>query len=147
MPAEQRRVGRPPRSVFSRLADKVLFMPDGCISFIGGLDRQGYGEVNAGPGRSKFAHRIAYEAIRGPVPAGLDLDHLCRNRRCVNPFHLEAVTHRLNVLRGVGPSALHAKKTHCKSGHPLSGANLYIYCGHRMCRTCRAFRESVRTQG
>ena len=103
--------------------------------------RGGYGQISAG-GRSRkilSAHRVAYEMLVGPIPEGLDLDHLCRVTLCVNPKHLEPVTHRENLLRGESPSAKHARKTECLRGHPLSGANLYTNPrGHRSCKICRS---------
>ena len=103
--------------------------------------RTGYGSIRvAGRGsRMALAHRVSYELHVGPIPEGLHLDHLCRNRGCVNPEHLEPVTCRENILRGVGFAATNAVKTHCPAGHPLDGANLYV-CprGTRKCRACRA---------
>lgn len=85
-------------------------------------------------------HRITYTLIVGPITDGLDMDHLCRNRRCVNPDHLEPVTPRINNLRAPnGVSALNAVKTHCDSGHPFDADNTYVTPnGKRSCRTCRA---------
>ena len=82
-----------------------------------------------------YAHRVAYEIIKGKIPDGLDLDHLCRNKVCVNPDHLEAVTRRENLMRGNTIIAKEVKQTHCKRGHPLSGNNLYFY-GFRRCKKC-----------
>jgi hypothetical protein len=83
------------------------------------------------------AHRLVYEELVGPIPEGMELDHLCRNTSCVNPAHLEPVPHRVNVLRGVGPTAENAVKTECVNGHPLTGRNLCIRKeGGRKCRTC-----------
>lgn len=107
--------------------------------------RASYGQINVG-GRPMLAHRVAWELERGPVPAGMQLDHLCRNRACVNPAHLEPVTLRVNVLRGVGPTAVNAAKTECKRGHTLDDA--YVYKGMRFCRTCQLAKQRLlRTEG
>lgn len=102
--------------------------------------------------RQRPTHCIVYERLVGRVPNGLELDHLCRVRNCVNPSHLEPITHRENVLRGKTIAAARAAQTHCVNGHPLSGENLFRqHSGGRRCRTCNAnskrrwekrFRES-----
>jgi hypothetical protein len=92
------------------------------------------------------AHKFSYEFYVGPVPEGLQLDHLCRVRACVNPLHLEPVTCRENLLRGAGRTAINAARTHCPYGHPYSGDNLYLKPnGNRECRTCNARRRAERT--
>ncbi len=89
-----------------------------------------------------LAHRIAYEALVGNVPQELQLDHLCRNRACCNPSHLEAVTCRENLLRGETLNAAMARKTHCLNGHPFSGSNLIRnILGRRVCRACTLVRK------
>lgn len=96
----------------------------------------------ASPGSAfRYAHRWAYERDRGPIPDGLELDHLCRNPICVNPAHLEPVTSRENNLRGLSPAAIHARKTHCPQGHAYSGVNKR---GERVCRTCNTEQKRAR---
>lgn len=111
-----------------------------CWEWVAGKDH-GYGIIQAG-GRARKAHRLAYEMLVGPIPAGLILDHLCRNRSCVNPAHLEVVTNRENVLRGVGPTAANAAKTHCVRGHAFTPENTIRRRGtQRDCRACKNLWE------
>ena len=117
-----------------------------------------YGEA-WNPEKSKWvsAHRYLYEAAKGPIPPGLTIDHLCRTTLCINPEHLEAVTLRMNVLRGVGPTAVNAKKRECPMGHVYNSENTRIgRKGYRECRPCeraKAYRrywanpELARQQG
>jgi hypothetical protein len=106
----------------------------------------GYGRFYA-DGRISLAHRVSYALSIGQIPDGLTLDHLCRNRGCVNPCHLDAVTNRVNCMRGESFSALNARKTHCKHGHEFTEKNTYrMPNGNRACKACRAIvklRKSV----
>lgn len=89
-----------------------------------------------------LAHRVAYEQMYGPIPDGLVIDHLCRVGLCVNPFHLEAVTDEVNILRGNGAGARNARKTHCPRQHELAGDNLINRSnGRRECRRCNRERQ------
>lgn len=117
---------------------------DDCWVWKGATTVKEYGRLRVG-GRKKLAYQYAYELVCGPVPDGLELDHLCRNRACCNPFHLEPTTHQENVLRGVaGLTNNHqTKKTHCPSGHPYSDTNTRKQDGQRRCIVCR--REQGRS--
>ena len=114
-----------------------------CWPWTGRIADNGYGKLRTyGKSRSEViergAHRLVYQEFVGPIPEGLQLDHLCRNRECVNPAHLEVVTQRDNILRGSSPSAINARKTQCKRGHSLDP--------DRACRICQRIRYRARTQ-
>jgi len=94
----------------------------------------GYGRATF-EDRTQNAHRVAYVLAHGPIAAGLHVDHLCRNRLCCNPAHLEAVTVRENLYRSPTMIA-RVSKTHCPRGHPYSGNNLRVYASGRQCRAC-----------
>ena len=104
----------------------------------------GYGKISFEK-RDQSVHRIAYRLCVGPIPSGFQIDHLCRNRACWRPSHLEAVTQRENLRRGHGPSGVNARKTECPHGHPYDEANTYFYAdGSRHCRTCNRERARER---
>lgn len=107
---------------------------DRCWRWVGTI-RNGYG-IAVIDGRNYRAHRIAFTLMRGPIPDGLTLDHLCRVRSCCNPDHLEAVTLSTNVLRGMSPTAQHARKTHCPKGHEYTAGNTRHRRGRRECLVC-----------
>lgn len=108
-----------------------------CWAWLGAKTDRGYGHLNI-EGRNAGPHRFAYEFCIGPIPEGLVLDHLCRNRSCVEPFHIEPVTQQQNILRGTGRSACAARATHCAKGHPYDEVNTYWRrSGGRACRICR----------
>lgn len=122
---------------------------DGCWTWTGAhYKNSGYAMFAMrdldGKWRPTVGHRVAYQIHRGPIPDGLQLDHLCRNRGCVNPDHLEAVEQRVNIARGVGQSVLNAAKTHCPKGHEFTPENTYVRPTgkhrSRECRTCMAAR-------
>lgn len=130
---------RPSRSARSmsfkeRLLSRVAFGSyNECWEWQGGRCSSGrYGGISDG-GKPRAAHRAMYELFVGPIPEGLVVDHLCGNKLCVNPAHLEAVTDQENILRGNGVAAANARKTHCIKGHPFDGFD----GRQRICRTCR----------
>lgn len=115
-----------------------------CWHWGASLDGKGYGQVYSGTGRPDKrmlrAHRVAYELQVGSVPDGLDLDHKCGRRSCVNPDHLEPVTRAENLRRSsLVLATINAAKTHCKRGHPFNEGNTYVDAeGRRSCKKCRA---------
>ena len=110
----------------------------GCWLWTASLDGYGYGQFGKSKGVVLKAYRLSYELLVGPVPDGLEIDHLCRVRACLNPDHLEAVTHRENMRRAA------LLRTHCPSGHQYSGDNLYVNRGSRFCRRCHVLSERAR---
>lgn len=138
----------------------------GCWEWIGGKRRRGYGRYGSGADQ-RAAHRVAYEALVATIPPGLQLDHLCRVPHCVNPAHLEPVTHQENARRGLiartipeeraRSQALQAHydnepprvpanslKTHCPQGHEYAGDNLYTSPrGGRVCRRCHSTQNAI----
>lgn len=128
-----------------RFFQYVEFLPSGCWRWTGATVTDGYGSFHVGSGhRNQMAHRWLFVVVNGAPAECKELDHLCRVRNCVNPDHLEVVTTRINILRGEAPTALNARKTHCKRGHPLEGDNLYVPPGGKVrpwrgCRQC--YRE------
>lgn len=119
------------------------FAPDSdCWEWQGNLNPKGYGKT----GRGAYAHRWFWEYAVGSIPSGMTIDHLCKNKRCVNPDHLEVVTRAENTLRGDSPASLNKRKTHCPKGHALSGENLYRWKNRRQCKTCRDERNRLYTE-
>jgi hypothetical protein len=132
-----------------RFWNKVYVAPSGCWMWIGAVAGKGfYGTLvqpDTRPKKAIRAHRLSYETFVGPIAVGLEIDHLCRTHRCVNPLHLQAVTRRENKLRGISPVAMHARQLICQNGHPFSPENTYInpkQPNRRACRKCGCARDA-----
>lgn len=130
-------------TILARFMAKVAEDPESdCLLWIGARTSGGYGHMRV-DGKTIGAHRLAYEHWIGPIPDGMEIDHVrsrgCRSRACVRPEHLEAVTRRENLVRGDTIPARNAAKVRCDAGHPLSEANTYVRKDRpgRQCRTCR----------
>ena len=134
-----------------RFFEKCWYDPStGCIEWMATHDRHNYGRFCIGNGRMGQAARVAYEMARGPIPAVLHIDHLCRNHPCVNPEHLEAVMPRENTRRGTSPTAIARRTNRCMRGHDLDGANAHVrpLTGYRRCRPCHnAWARRSREKG
>lgn len=123
---------------------------DGCWFWRGSEDGHGYGTFGVN-GKTVKAHRFAYMVLIGPIPEGLELDHVkargCTSRLCVNPAHLEPVTRTVNMRRGSSPAAIRAASSHCKHGHKFTPENTVFWGDNRRCRTCERQRQIGRRRG
>lgn len=129
---------------------RELCVPDGdCWLWLRNSSHK-YGVITlGGKNRKAYIHRWTYKLANGPIPDGLEIDHLCRKKRCCNPAHLEAVTGKENNMRSNSLSARNARKTHCRAGHELVPENLTsrsIKRGERECRICAAARKRSEEQ-
>ena len=119
-------------SVQERFEQKIKVDPiSGCHVWTGYKDKKGYSFFRVSTSLTMRGHKFSFLQAKGEIPKGLEIDHLCRNRGCVNPDHLEAVTHRVNVERGFGVGVINAAKMHCPIGHELTGDK-----GKRRCKIC-----------
>lgn len=126
------------KTIDQRFDEKWVDSLVGCHIWIAARDRDRYGYFAVGRGKLKRAHRWSYERAFGPIPEGLQIDHLCRVRQCVNPEHLEPVTPKENTMRGETPAAKNAAKTHCYRRHPFDATNTENFKGERICKICKA---------
>lgn len=116
--------------------DRRINKTAGCWDWTGSMYGNGYGRLRCASRQGELAHRVAYEMWVGPLVEGLTIDHLCRNKRCVNPAHLEQVTITENVRRS-SRSQSQMSRTHCPQGHEYTASNTLTYRGMRQCIACR----------
>ena len=138
-------------ALLDQIMERIEVDGNGCWVWQLALNRTGYGIMKRSRwNRSKLVHRVAYEEAVGVIPDGLVIDHLCRNRACCNPSHLEPVTQEVNIARGIDGLAVANQKrrsmTHCKRGHEFTPENTYVFPsnGQRRCRTCFNARQNAR---
>ena len=147
--------------VTTPIRDRLLVgteqLQNGCWQWKGALDKSGYGHISI-PGasrsnRKKLAHRVSYQTFVGPIPDGNPIDHLCQNRGCINPTHLEPVSQKLNnqrsITKGHSIVNVHHAKTHCPHGHAYDLLNTYFFKNKegytlRMCRNCNRLKQQKR---
>jgi hypothetical protein len=149
-----RRKLAPSKEIKDRLLKRVTQSESGCWIWGGPVTNSGYGTLpitRGGKRVNRLAHRLSYEIFRGPIPEGLQIDHLCRERICINPEHLEPVTARENILRSpIAIAARWAARTHCEVGHEFTPENTRVRVRRgrpsRICATCRRNRDRARRE-
>jgi len=129
-------------TTIERFLTKINIVESGCWEWTAFKNKKGYGMFHL-VSKTPLSHRFIYEYYYGQICPDLTIDHVCRNRACVNPIHLEQVTMQINNLRGNSMSGINMRKTQCKRGHSLSGINLIIENMQRRCRTCTNTRKRI----
>jgi hypothetical protein len=131
------------KTVIQRLADRATVTAAGCFVWTGAIRPDGYGAITV-DGKTRLVHRAALAELSIDVPSGYVVDHLCRNRACFNPDHLEPVTRSENTRRGNSPWAVNARKTHCHRGHEFTPENTGSQLSGRFCIACRRALDAIR---
>src|SRR5690348_14749328 len=124
----------------ARFWNRIQVTESDCWVWMGAKSKAGYGQLWS-DGKVAYLHRLTFEFYVGPIPEGLTIDHLCRNRACCNPAHLEAVPLRENIRRSDSATANNARKTHCVNGHLFDEVNTQFTSKGRRCRACHRERQ------
>ena len=133
-------IGQDIKSIMRRFNQGYIIAKNGCWDWQGYVDKTGYAGFLVNHKRL-LVHRFSYEIFNGHIPNGITVDHICKNRKCVNPWHLDLTTRFENVQRGANKIAQNAGKLNCPQGHSYSGENLYVTKkGFRQCKTCQKIR-------
>lgn len=133
-------------SIDFRLRLHMVEAPSGCWIWAGARNSSGHGRIYV-DGKTRYAHRVAYETWVGPIPDGLQLDHLCRRPACIKPMHLQPVTPQVNVLRGTAPGARTTRGGCCSKGHPHAEFGRE-WRGRTYCRQCyREWKAVAKAEG
>ena len=133
------------RVMAERIMQRIEITQSGCSEYKWCRDASGYGRISRGNHQTEYTHRFLFSVVNGEIADGLTIDHLCRNTSCCNPDRLEAVTMRVNILRGTAPTAIYARMTHCINGHEFTPENTHIRNGrHRSCMACWKIRNDRR---
>lgn len=127
-----------------RFLAKISISHDGCWEWTAHKNKNNYSRFFY-DGDKVYGHRFIYKYFFGEIPKGLEIDHLCRNRDCVNPIHLEAVTHKENNDRGNSLSGINSRKTHCVNGHEFTPENTSLYDNQRKCKICSRLNNANRS--
>jgi hypothetical protein len=135
---------KPGEPIELRLRRRIAVDDNGCWIWTGAISSEGYGTIHL-DGKCLYAHRVAYEAYIGAIPAGLETDHICRNRACCNPDHLEPVPAQVNNRRGMSPGARARRRDRCRFGH-LYIEHGYMAQGRRLCGACWLTYQRLRRQ-
>jgi len=146
-PEDKQALNREVADLPSRWQRRITVDSNGCWIWNGTRDTKDYGAIYSGCKRRVPAHRVIYVFLMGPIPEGKLLDHLCRVHPCVNPAHLEPVSNKENVLRGISFAAVNAQKSHCSNGHEFTDGNTYRRTdGTRDCRICRSTKKKEQNE-
>jgi len=133
------------KSPIERFLPKIKINDNGCWEWTDGTNHHGYGGFNVN-NKAILSHRFIYEYYHGMICPDLTIDHLCRNRKCVNPLHLEQVSMKINNERGMSPSGINSRKTHCIRGHQFTEENTIKGKGRRRCKICTVVSNRLSKQ-